>query len=304
MAFENPFKKLSKPEIYASIAGGVGIGGYFVIRHHSKTGTWNPWASGGTATSTGGTNAGAATGSGTDPITGLPYSDDDASDPLTGQQYLAEANQYGSVAAAEAAVTAYGQSTATGSGIPVNPASPVSQGSVNTVAGTTVYTSNAAWAQAATAGLTDVGYNGTDVATALGLYLTQQPETPAQIALTNTAIAEYGAAPVGSLQVIQAPTSGNASTVATTSGGRTTSVTQTTATLTWTGNQAASYKVTLVGPGSKNGNVQTVKSPTVSYTGLEAGHNYSIQVEPFNAAGQAGQVGTVDFQTLTAGGAK
>jgi hypothetical protein len=205
MPIENPFKKLSKPEIYASIAGGLGIGGYFIYRHHSKTGSWNPWSSS-TA------SAAASGGTGTDPITGLPYSQDDAVDPATGQTYLAEANQYGSVQAAEASISAYGTSTATGSGIPVNPASPASSGSINTPVGTSVYTSNAAWAQAATAGLESVGYDGTTVAAALGAYLTQTPLTADQATLVNTAIGEYGPAPVGSLQVILAPVSGPSTT--------------------------------------------------------------------------------------------
>ena len=205
MAFENPFKNLSKPQLYIVVAGGLGIGGFALVAHHKKTGSWSPFASGTAATS----NSGAT---GTDPVTGLPYSQDDATDPITGQQYLAEAEQYGSVAAAEASVSAYGQSTATGSGIPVNPASPASSGSINTPVGTSVYTSNAAWAQAATAGLTDVGYSGTDVATALGDYLTQTPLTPAQATLVNTAIAEYGPAPVGALQVILQPKSGPSTT--------------------------------------------------------------------------------------------
>lgn len=194
---DNPFSKLSKPQLYATIAGGLGIGGYMVYRHHKSTGSWNPWSKGTPATG-GGSSA-------TDPVTGLPYSQDTATDPATGQQYLAEAQQYGSVAAAEASVSAFGQSTASGSGVPVNPASPASSGSINTPVGTSVYTSNAAWAQAAQAGLTDVGYDGPTVAAALGAYLTQTPVTPAQAQLISTAIAEYGPAPVGNLQVIQAP---------------------------------------------------------------------------------------------------
>jgi hypothetical protein len=196
---DNPFKNLPKPAIYATIGGTVLIGGVLAFKHHESTGSWNPF---------GGSTAAATTTSTTaiDPVTGLPTSEDDTIDPLTGLSYLAEATQYGSVATAEASVSEFGQSTATGSGIPVNPASPASAGTVNTVVGTSVYTSNAAWADAAQAGLTDVGYNSTSVAQALELFLTQQPETPAEAQLTNTAIAEYGPAPVGNLQVILAPT--------------------------------------------------------------------------------------------------
>lgn len=148
MAFQNPFKNLSRPQMYAVGIGGAAIGGYALYAHHKKTGSWSPFATGTAATaSTGAT--------GTDPVTGLPYTQDGETDPITGEGYLQEAQQYGSVAAAEAAVSAWGQSTATGSGIGVNPASPASSGSINTPVGTSVYTSNAAWAQAATAGLTD-----------------------------------------------------------------------------------------------------------------------------------------------------
>jgi hypothetical protein len=194
----NPFKGMSKPEKIAVVAGTTGIAGYLVYSHHKKTGSWNPWSSS-TSASTG------ASDTTIDPVTGLAYSQDSAIDPITGLAYLAEATQYGSVATAEASVSAYGASTASGSGIGVNPASPPSTSSVNTTVGTNVYTSNSAWAQAATAGLTDVGYPATDVATALGDYLTGTPVTAAQAQLINTAIAEYGPAPSGGLQIILAP---------------------------------------------------------------------------------------------------
>jgi LysM repeat protein len=200
MDFKNPLKGMSKTARYATIFGSLGVGGYMVYRHHSSTGSWNPFSKAAAST----TSTGSATS--IDPITGLAYSDDNAIDPITGQAYLAEATQYGSVAAAEASVTAYGQSTATGSGIGVNPASPQSTGTLNTPVGSNVYTSNAAWAQAVTAGLTDVGYDGPTVSEALGAYETGTPVTAAQAKIINTAIAEYGPAPVGNLQVILAPT--------------------------------------------------------------------------------------------------
>lgn len=194
---ENPFKNLSKWQLYAVIAGGGLIGVYAEVQHHKKTGSWSPFKSAPAST---------AGGQGINPVTGLPYSSDSATDPQTGLTYLQEAEQYGSVAAAEAAVSAYGMSTATGSGIPVNPASPVSQGSINTPVGTSVYTSNSAWAQAVQAGLSSITgsqqYDGTDIGTALGAYLTAQPLGPKQAKVVSTAIAEYGPPPVGSYQII------------------------------------------------------------------------------------------------------
>jgi len=282
---------------YATIAGALGIGGYMVYRHHSTTGSWNPWSS-----TPSGTSNSAGTSTSIDPITGMAYTDDNATDPITGQTYLAEATQYGSVAAAEASVSAYGQSTATGSGIPVNPASPASTGSINTPVGTNVYTSNAAWAQAVTAGLVSVGYDGPTVAAALGAYETETPLTPAQIKIVNTAIAEYGPAPTGNLQIIAAPASGPGAstpvTAPTVSGGKVVSVTQTAATLSWTGNNATKYTVTLTGPGKSNGQVSNITRTTISYKTLEADHNYNIQILPYNSSGTPGKVVAIDFHTL------
>src|SRR3984957_4405669 len=102
MPFENPFKHLTKPQIYISVGGAVAIGGYFVVEHYKATRTWNPWAAGSAAAANTTAN-GAAAGSGTDPVTGMPYYDDDATDPLTNQTSLAEATQSGSVAAARGA---------------------------------------------------------------------------------------------------------------------------------------------------------------------------------------------------------
>jgi hypothetical protein len=200
---DNPFKGMPKWGIYATAGGGILVVGYALYKHHASTGSWSPFS---TSTTT---SAGSAAS--IDPITGLAYSNDSATDPITGQTYLAEAQQYGSVAAAEASVSAYGTSTASGSGIPVNPASPIPAGSINTPVGTSVYTSNAAWAQAVQAGLEDVSgstsYDGTDIGTALGAFLTQTPVTAAQAKVINVAIGEYGPPPSGNLQVIQAPVS-------------------------------------------------------------------------------------------------
>ena len=198
---KNPLKDLSKGQRTAVIIGSLGIGGLMVFSHHKKTGSWNPFNNSGAAGAAGTPSA----QTGTDPITGMPYSSDSATDPITGMTYLAEAQQYGSVAAAEASVSAYGQSTATGSGIPVNPASPPSSGTPNPPVGSSVYTSDAAWSQAAQAGLTSIGYDGVTVGEALGAFLTGTPQTPEQIKIINAAIAEFGRPPVGSYQIIPIP---------------------------------------------------------------------------------------------------
>jgi hypothetical protein len=297
----NPFKKLSKTEKYVVLAGGLGIGGYLVYHHHSTTGSWNPFSTSSTAATTAN-----STGASIDPITGMAYSNDAAIDPQTGLGYLAEAQQYGTVAAAEASVSAYGQSTATGSGIPVNPASPASSGTINTPVGTSVYTSNAAWAQAATAGLVSVGYDGPTVATALGNYETQTPLSPAQLTLVNTAIAEYGPAPIGNLQLIPQPASGPGNTTPvsapTVSGGKQLSATTSSITFQFNSNNAVKVVYNLTGPGlaasgrsatvSIGGNVtQRVES------GLQKGKSYTLYVTPYNSSGTGGVQGHIDGAT-------
>lgn len=183
---DNPFKGLSKGGKIAVAAGGV-IVVYFVWKQHS--------AGSGVTTST------AASGSAIDPVTGLPVSQDSVTDPLTGQAYLAEAQQYGSVQAAEQALSGstagYGVTSSYGYGgygaaAPLVPA--------NVVQGAD-YASNSAWAQAAQSGLTDVGYSPTDISAALGAYLSNQAVTSAQASIIQAAIAEYGPPPVGSYTV-------------------------------------------------------------------------------------------------------
>lgn len=197
MALEvkNPLKGLSKPQIYAVIGGTVLVGGYVEYKHHKSTGSWNPFTSG------------SAAGNGTqiDPVTGLAYSQDNQIDPITGLPYLAEAQQYGSVQAAESSVSGFGQSSASGTGIApnVNTGGGGSQGVPGSV-GSATYTSDAAWAQAATAGLADIGYPETAVATALGDYLTNTPVNDSQVTYINAAIAEFGPSPTPH-QIIRQP---------------------------------------------------------------------------------------------------
>jgi hypothetical protein len=175
------------PTMAVIFAGGSGIAIWFAWKQHQ---------------SSAGTSASAI-----DPVTGLPYSQDNETDPLTGESYLAEAQQYGSVSAAENAVAGessidYSAAGSGGGGLVGS-----STGSLvpaNEVQGT-AYATNAAWAQAVEAGLTDIGYSSTDVAAALGRYLGGLSETSAQATIVQAAVAEYGTPPVGSFQIIQAP---------------------------------------------------------------------------------------------------
>ncbi len=200
------FKKLSTGGKVA-VAGG-GLAAVYLVYRYKKNQS--------AATSSAASNPAAI-----DPVTGLPYSEDNTVDPLTGQAYLAEAQQYGSVSAAEAALSAagsgYGYGSSGGGGYGYSSsygAAGTSTGSglaTDTTQGTS-YASNAAWAQAVEAGLTTIGYSATDISAALGRYLGNLPETAAQATIVEAAIAEYGPPPTGSFQVIMATPSNAAPT--------------------------------------------------------------------------------------------
>jgi len=144
-----------------------------------------------------------------DPVTGLPYSQDNAIDPLTGQTYLAEAQQYGSVAAAESAVSSAG-SLAAGGSSGVCAGSPTSSlhSSGTSSPGSGSFATNAQWAQQAEADLVAIGYNSTDVASAIGRYLAGLSLTTAQANLVQVAIAEDGPPPVNPPAITTDPGTG------------------------------------------------------------------------------------------------
>jgi hypothetical protein len=264
--------------------------------------------------------ASSASSSAIDPLTGLPASEDNQIDPLTNMTYLSEAQEYGSVAAAEQAVSAE-NSALTAQGAVGSSAYGDNgyYGGAGTVvssdtAAATTYASNAQWAQAVEAGLTDLGYSSTDVASALGAYLGNLPETSAQASITQVALAEYGQQPSGSYTIIMATPTGTG----TTTGGGTTTTTGTTTTSTaaptvsgghvvsvnatggvvgWTGHNAVKYQVTIHGPGSENGRENTITGTQATYSGLESKHTYDVTVVPVSAAGKSGAAGTITFVT-------
>ncbi len=152
---------------------------------------------------------------------------------MTDETYLGEALQYGSVQAAEQALSGTGLGGGYYGTSPYGAgASSAAQSLVpeTTVQGTN-YATNAAWSQAVTAGLTDIGYTSTDVSAALGLYfagatLTTLSDGASAAAIIQAALAEYGPPPAGSYQVILPATgstgSGNTGTGTSTSTGTTT----------------------------------------------------------------------------------
>jgi len=187
--------KVPKWGVYAGI-GVVVVGGVLYLRKKN---------SGSSASSASGSSA-----SGTDPVTGLPYSEDNQVDPATGLTYLSEAEQYGSVAAAEAAVGAgYGGVSASGEGYSGLGYGYPTYSPTETTNG--AYATNAAWAQAVQAGLPGItGDSANNVATAIGNYLGGLALTAAQANDIQVAIAEYGPPPSGNLQIIQASSASGA----------------------------------------------------------------------------------------------
>lgn len=267
--------------------------------------------------------------SGTDPATGLPYSQDDQTDPLTGMTYAAEASEYGSVAAAEEAAStasepAYGASSGT-YGYVGSAGYPTENVTDSTTTGS--YATNAAWSQAATAGLSSLGYSATDIAAALGLYFAGAPLTSDQASIVQAAVAEFGPPPQGTYSIVSTPSSGGAVTgtggttttssggtssgagtsgsvtapksapAASISGGRVMSVSNNDAVIAWQGSNAVKYVVKISGPGAINGHTSTVTIPKATYSGLQAGHTYDVTVTPYNSAGHAGKPGVITIET-------
>jgi len=208
------FKKLPTWGKGAVVLGGVAVAYYAYKAHESSSA------------------ASASSASGTDPVTGLPYSMDNETDPETGMTYLAEAQEYGSVAAAESAYSSgalgYGGSAGNFS---TGLASPESYTNTESGAITTAgYSSDDAWAQAVETGLTDIGYTSTDVSDALGAWMAGQPLTADQASIVQAAIAEFGEPPTGNFPIIRAATStptGSGTTTTTGSGSGTTTTTST-----------------------------------------------------------------------------
>jgi hypothetical protein len=208
------------------IGGGAGVIGLWLLYRHSSSSSANT----------------ASSGSGIDPVTGLPYSEDQQVDPETGMTYLAEAQEYGSVSAAEAAVSSGSGYDDTGYGSDSGYVGTAGYPTENVGTGTSTtgsYATNAAWAQAVTAGLVALGYSSTDVAAALGLFFAGQPlgngsDGVSYASIVQAAEAEYGPPPQGTYSIIAEPStgtggagSGGTTTTSTGTGTTTTSTTTT-----------------------------------------------------------------------------
>lgn len=178
--------------------GVIVVGGVLYFRHE------NAGSSGAAASSD---------QSGTDPVTGLPYSEDQQIDPATGLTYLSEAQQYGSVAAAEAAVGAgYGGVSDDTEGYSGDAYGEPTSG-YQTTDTEPAYATNAEWAAAVQAALPAItGDSASNVATAIANYLANLPQATTQEASDmQVALAEFGPPPTGTFSVI-APSSSSGTT--------------------------------------------------------------------------------------------
>jgi hypothetical protein len=174
-------------------------------------------------------------------------------------------------------------------------------GTVSGTTGTTAgYGTPDQWAAAAQAGLAQIGYDPQAVAAALGAYLAGQPLTSAQAAIVNAAKAEFDTQGLALPPVVLVPSTPPAhtgNTAPAVSGGHVISVSTSEAVVGWTGHNATSYRVKITGPGPLNGRQDTVTAPKAVYSGLEAGHSYTVTVTPVGANGHAGHPGQITVKT-------
>ncbi|HTX65627.1 MAG TPA: hypothetical protein VMD31_07630 [Opitutaceae bacterium] len=73
-------------------------------------------------------------------------------------------------------------------------------------------------------------------------------------------------------------------------GGHVVSVSNNRATVAWNANGATRWQVKITGPGPINGHTSTVTVPQAVYTGLSAGHTYTVQVTPLSPPGPSGNI--------------
>lgn len=145
-----------------------------------------------------------------DPLTGMPFAQDQTTDPLTGLTYLSEAQQYGSVAAAEAAFSGAtsGQGYSAGYGASSGGTAGYPTSNVGTSTTGNGFATNAQWSQAVTAGLAQLGYDPQAIGAALGAFFAQMQLTSDQAAIVQAAEAEFGPPPQGTYAIVTAPSSG------------------------------------------------------------------------------------------------
>lgn len=253
----------------------------------------------------------ATSASSTDPVTGLPYSEDNQIDPLTGMTYLQEAQEYGSVSAAESEVSEDGYTAEGGYGADeygaVDSGYPTLYEGDTSTNDTTSFSTNAAWAQAVTSGLASLGYSSTSISAALGLFFAGLPLSAADASIVEAAEAEYGPPPQGTYNIIPEPSTGSGTgTTGTGTGTGTTTekpggVTDITveakngtATVSWRppqydskAGEATTYNVGIspAPKGGASGSHDIGSRTSYKISGIQKGTTYKVTVSAANSAG-------------------
>ena len=143
---------------------------------------------------------------------------------------------------------------------------------------------NAEWTQKAVELLSNAGYNATTVYAALGDYLSGAPLTATEQTIVRAALAAVGAPPVGGPYVIREQV--GEVTLKAPTGVRVTAVTSTSASLSWTKVEGASwYRVYRDGVTQNVGGTDTT---TITVGGLEPNKEYRFRVRADTTTGKSG----------------
>jgi hypothetical protein len=186
------FKGLKGWQKGAVIVGGVAVGGATLLAYKKKK-------SAGTAP------AGSAAGMVTDQTTGQSYPADSI-DPVTDLAYGIELQEYGSVAAADAAVAQPG-STYAGTGTPGGNGGGDSYDGQSS-GGSGASPTNAQWVTEVEAALSQLNYADADIQQGLARYFSSSPQGTAAdgtnlYQMMDTAIGEFGPPPTGTYALVR-----------------------------------------------------------------------------------------------------
>lgn len=211
-------------------------------------------------------------------------------DPSTGYVYGTPEDQ-----AALAQQNAGSASTGTSSG-------------TNATTGAQTYADNNTWGIAAINYLVGLGIDATTANQAIQQYLSSQSLTTAEQGDVNLAIQRLGPPPSLPGPVTTSPPpvttppgggggGGAGNKPSTVSNGHVVSLNNNDAVIAWDhAGPATSWRVTRIGPGGTQTNVVSV--PQATYSGLQAGHNYEVTVQPL----PTGQSGVIHFLTTSGPG--
>jgi PASTA domain len=189
------FKGLKGWQKGAVVIGGVAVGGATVLAYRKKKSGTGAAAAVPSATS----------GMVTDPTTGQSYPADSI-DPVTDLTYGIELQEYGSIAAADQAVTA--QAGAAYSGGATTGGNGGDSYDEQAGTGSTGTATNAQWVAEVESALSQLGYADTDIQQGLARYFSSSPQGTAAdgtnlYQMMDTAIGEFGPPPSGTYALVR-----------------------------------------------------------------------------------------------------